>query len=99
MTHPFFSPAIQGFFTEPENIALTAIVGGAVSIYTISKLDVIKSLFGYFIILLGLCTVILIIPQFQGTNAGAYAEQTLALIQELLRAIITWIQTNTGGIT
>ena len=83
---------LGGFWEQPENVAVTAIIGGAVGIYAISKIDVIKSLFSYFLILLGLCMIILIVPAFSGTGTEQYAEQTLTLLNELLRSVIHWAQ-------
>lgn len=83
---------MSGFWDQPENVAVTAIIGGAVGVYAISKLDVIKSLFSYFLILLGLCMIILIVPAFSETGTEQYAEQTLTLLNELLRSLIHWVQ-------
>ena len=102
MTHsPFYfqvhsavlvAQELGGFWDQPENVAVTAIIGGAVGVYAISKLDVIKSMFSYFLILLGLCMIILIVPAFSETGTEQYAEQTLTLLNELLRSLIHWIQ-------
>jgi hypothetical protein len=83
---------LGGFWEQPENVAITAIIGGAVGIYGISKLDVIKSLFSYFLILLGLCMVILIVPSFSGTGTEQYADQMLLMMNELLRSLIQYVQ-------
>lgn len=83
---------LGGFWDQPENVAVTAIIGGAVGIYSISKLDVIKSLFSYFLILLGLCMVILIVPSFSGTGTEQYADQMLMMMNELLRSLIQYVQ-------
>jgi len=86
------SQGLTGFWDQPENVAITAIIGGAVGVYAISKLDVVKSLFSYFLILLGLCMIILLVPAFSGSGTEQYAEQTLTLLNELLRSLIHWIQ-------
>ena len=104
MISPFFyllaaARAAQdsGFWTQPENIAITALIGGSVAVYAISKLDIIKSMFGYFLILLVLCIVIMVMPVFSGTGTEQYAEQTLTLINELLRSLIKWVNTQVSG--
>ena len=103
--HPLYYQAITvvrvaqdvgGFWAQPENVAVTAIIGGAVGIYGISKLDVIKSLFSYFLILLGLCMVILIVPSFSGTGTEQYADQLLLMMNELLRSLIQYVQNQMG---
>ena len=90
---------LGGFWEQPENVAVTAIIGGAVGIYGISKLDVIKSLFSYFLILLGLCMVILIVPSFSGTGTEQYADQLLLMMNELLRSLIQYVQNQIGETT
>jgi len=90
---------LGGFWDQPENIAVTAIIGGAVGIYGISKLDVIKSLFSYFLILLGLCMVILIVPSFSGTGTEQYADQMLLMMNELLRSLIQYVQSQISQTT
>jgi len=87
----------SGFWNQPENIAVTALIGGSVAVYSISKLDIIKSMFGYFLILLVLCIVIIVMPVFSDTGTEQYAEQTLTLINELLRSLIKWVNTQVSG--
>lgn len=99
MNSPFFySYAAQAaqdlgneFLAQPENLALSVVVGGAAVVYGISKLDTIKSMFAYFIILLAVCFAVLIIPQFQGTGSEDYAEKTLQVVFELGEALIQWV--------
>lgn len=79
------------FWSQPENIVIAALVGGSVSIYAISKLDTIKSMFGYFLILLVVCIVVMVMPIFGGTGVEVYAEQTLTLLNELLKSLIKWV--------
>lgn len=85
------------FWSQPENIAITSLIAGSVAVYAISKLDVIKSMFGYFLILLALCIVILVMPAFQDTGTEQYAEQTLTLLNELIRSLIKWIDSQLTG--
>ena len=87
----------SGFWAQPENVAVTALIGGSVAVYTISKLDTIKSMFGYFLILLVLCIVIMVMPVFSGTGTEQYAEQTLTLINELLKSLIKWVNSQFSG--
>jgi hypothetical protein len=87
----------SGFWTQPENVAVTALIGGSVAIYAISKLDIVKSMFGYFLILLVLCIIIMVMPVFSDTGTEQYAEQTLTLINELLRSLIKWINVQVSG--
>jgi len=76
---------------------MTLIVGGAAAIYAISKLDTVKSIFGYLVILIAVCAGILIVmPE---SPVGGYAEQTLAMVQDLLGAIADWIRSQIGGMT
>ena len=88
----------SGFWTQPENVAVTALIGGSVAVYAISKLDIIKSMVGYFLILLILCIVIMVMPVFSETGTEQYAEQTLTLINELLRSLIKWVNTQFSGV-
>lgn len=81
------------FWSQPENIVITAMIGGSVTIYAISKLDTIKSMFGYFLILLVVCVVVMVMPVFGGTGVETYAEQTLTLLNELLKSLIKWVNT------
>ena len=79
------------FLSQPENVALSVVVAGAAGVYAISKLDTIKSMFAYFIILLAVCFAVIIIPQFQGTGSQDYAERTLQVVFELGEALIQWV--------
>lgn len=104
MTTPFlyllaatFAAQDSGFWAQPENVAITALIGGSVAVYSISKLDIIKSMFGYFLILLVLCIVIMVMPVFSETGTEQYAEQTLTLINELLRSLIKWVNSQFSG--
>lgn len=81
----------SSFWAQPENVVIAALIGGSVSIYAISKLDTIKSMFGYFLILLVVCLVVMVLPVFGGTGVEVYAEQTLTLLNELLKSLIKWV--------
>ena len=77
---------------------MTALLGGGlIFFYTLKKLDTLKEMLIIVSFILISCILVITLPQFQDTGAVPYAMETLALINQLLNAVIQLIYSWVGG--
>ena len=68
------------------------LAGAGVSLYGLRKLDVISDALSYFLGTLAVCVILIIHPAFDGSQARVYANDILALMVELLRAVVELVK-------
>ena len=96
LTAPSVGLSLDWLATAEGSTSLLA--GGAVIIYALRKLDTISDILSWLLGTLVVCTVIVIIPAFEGSTARAAASEILTLMIELMRALVelikSWIAVN-----
>lgn len=94
LTAPAVGLSLDWLGTAEGSTSLLA--GGAIIIYALRKLDTISDILSYLLGALIVCTTIVIIPAFAGSTAQAAASEILALMIELMRALVELIKSWAG---
>jgi len=90
LTAPSVGLSLDWLGTAEGSTSLLA--GGAIIIYALRKLDTISDILSYLLGALVVCTVIVIIPAFEGSTAQAAASEILALMIEFMRALVELVK-------